>query len=385
MRATRSMVCSFFWLVGCASIAANVRSCTVYDPPSWSPDSQRLAFVATKGVSGEDWLPKTFAVVVYDLASNKLPQVIKSDLPLAKPCWSPDGSTIAFLQVLRGASVEEKEGLRLSIVLYDYQQRVTRELLAVASSQLPNIEQEVRDDPQQYHPLLKAPLLWTPDGKGIVYSNAEFLGVSEGEEVLSSGVYEIDLAEKEPRLLVEGAVAYGFSPDGKWLACQEAFASAVFVLSRDGNRRREVYERELEAMADLAWFADSRSVLLVEPFAPGTDDVLLRVQVESGEKEVVREKKGEVRWPACSPDGSKIAFCSVPPTGAKGNAVIVLDLKTGLERVVSAGPKAGVENLAPVWSPDRKWIAFRVSKLGWRGSSEHLRITSCDGKEVRMR
>jgi dipeptidyl aminopeptidase/acylaminoacyl peptidase len=61
----------------------------------WAPDSDRLAYTASKG-NGDDnwWIAQLFTI---SASSGEVRQVHKPDLQIANPRWSPDGSQIAFI------------------------------------------------------------------------------------------------------------------------------------------------------------------------------------------------------------------------------------------------------------------------------------------------
>jgi dipeptidyl aminopeptidase/acylaminoacyl peptidase len=61
----------------------------------WAPDSDRLAYTASKGNGDNNW----WIAQLYTIsgASGEVRQVYKPDLQIADPRWSPDGSQIAFI------------------------------------------------------------------------------------------------------------------------------------------------------------------------------------------------------------------------------------------------------------------------------------------------
>jgi len=61
----------------------------------WAPDSDRLAYTASKGNGDNNWwIAQLFTV---SSASGEVRQVHKPDLQIANPRWSPDGNQIAFI------------------------------------------------------------------------------------------------------------------------------------------------------------------------------------------------------------------------------------------------------------------------------------------------
>jgi Tol biopolymer transport system component len=77
------------------------------------------------------------------------------------------------------------------------------------------------------------------------------------------------------------------------------------------------------------------------------------------ELEVVGDQ-GEVRTPAISPQGDRIAFTMDDPRTGTSD-IWVRDLARGTNSRLTFGPP---DHIAPVWSPDGKWIAYRLSRNG---------------------
>jgi Tol biopolymer transport system component len=87
--------------------------------------------------------------------------------------------------------------------------------------------------------------------------------------------------------------------------------------------------------------------------------------------------RGEIRDPAFSPDGSRIAFSWKPP-GAARFQLAVIGRGGGMPRVLGNG---GVSSVGPVWSPDGKQICFAFQGFGENG----LYMTALrDGTEHRV-
>ena len=61
----------------------------------WAPDSDRLAYTASKGNGDNNWwIAQLFTI---SSASGEIRQVYKPELQIANPRWSPDGNQIAFI------------------------------------------------------------------------------------------------------------------------------------------------------------------------------------------------------------------------------------------------------------------------------------------------
>jgi Tol biopolymer transport system component len=76
--------------------------------------------------------------------------------------------------------------------------------------------------------------------------------------------------------------------------------------------------------------------------------------------------------PAFSPDGTLVAFWSAPssaadPSSVPASLVVVNADGTGGRRVVVRDPGVNVQDLAPRWSPDSKFLAFAVANPTGQG------------------
>ena len=82
--------------------SGNVRQCSPADmyvyEYDWSPDSKSFAIVAAHGAGDSNW----YVARLYTLgfAEAKLTEVYKPHWQIADPRWSPDGSSIAFIEGL---------------------------------------------------------------------------------------------------------------------------------------------------------------------------------------------------------------------------------------------------------------------------------------------
>jgi dipeptidyl aminopeptidase/acylaminoacyl peptidase len=82
--------------------SGNVRQCSPADmyvyEYDWSPDSKNFAIIAAHGAGDSNW----YVAELYTLAlsDTNLKRVYKPHWQIAKPSWSPDGNSIAFIEGL---------------------------------------------------------------------------------------------------------------------------------------------------------------------------------------------------------------------------------------------------------------------------------------------
>ncbi len=164
-------------------------------PPVWSPDSQRLAYIA---IEGEDpWSPE-FGIWTTGL-DHREPVRITDALSL--PTWSPDGEELAFVSVLGG------------------------EVVVHATNPDGTEHREVWRGAGGY-----GQVYWSPDGSEILVATVR--------------AYLISADGSEQRALSHGRqiVRAAWSPDGTKIAIRDSFG--ISIVSRDGTDPRVLAEAD---------------------------------------------------------------------------------------------------------------------------------------------
>ncbi|HEY7795433.1 MAG TPA: S9 family peptidase [Gaiellaceae bacterium] len=264
--------------------------------PRWSPDGDRLAFVAKRG--GDD-AHRQLYVMPADGGEPVCLTDLKEDV--GEPAWSPDGTKLAFSARVPDAEYEEEDErkrrprrfkrlqFKLDSVGWTGDRR--RHLYVVPADGSGEATQVTDGDFEDSRPT------WTPDGKSIAFASAR----SENWDIeLLGDIYVVPAEGGEPTRLTAGDsnhYAASYSPDGKWLAVKWDPGGYDFprhvqiaVVDAETGRDRRVLTPSLDRTCDPypelrepIWDGDS----IVFGIEDGGDVHLYRVSPEGGEPELV--------------------------------------------------------------------------------------------------
>src|SRR5581483_3179640 len=158
--------------------------------PAWSPNGQWLAYHSK--IKGGIWLVSALGGQPRKLTDFG-----------ARAAWSPDGSHIAFQSADSGAAAAMEFGASLDSTIWT---------VAVSDGTLKQLTRP--DKPTQYGPLGHSGPQWSPDGKRIIFTNAD-------------GIWSVDASGGGVSPVLIDVFAYDaiYSPDGR----------TIFFASGDGE------------------------------------------------------------------------------------------------------------------------------------------------------
>jgi Tol biopolymer transport system component/predicted Ser/Thr protein kinase len=322
--------------------AALVTSQLTFSPaveewPSWSPDGERLVYVAEAG-----GVKKLFTRA---LAGGSAAQITQGPGDDIQPAWSPDGRAIAFVRAnlpsgrLAPGDVLGYYGVGGDIHVLDLASGQTTEVITDAFN--PSFAPD--GSRIAFDALLAGPRrIWITDARG---RNPQQLTTDASEAVVH--------------------VAPRWSPDGKRIVYRrvEKTRGDIEMIDLD-TRETSALTSDGFSDTDPAWSPDGRHVYFSSQRGGGLN--VWRVSVadgRAGTPEQVTTGAGDDVQPSVSPDGKRLAFAVLgldsdlwrmpldPATGTPAGEPEALIATT---RADSRG----------AWSPDGTTIAFNSDRLG---------------------
>jgi len=360
--------------------------------PAFSPDGNQVAF----SWDGEKQDNFDIYLRLVGAGMGRL-RITTDPAPDYSPAFSPDGRTIAFLR--------DVSANRAAVCLVSALGGTERRLVEIEN--LPAFRAAR---------IVGRYLTWTPDGKWLVVSYPAAPGVKR-----SFGLFLLSIDSGAMRPLTSPQIGDpadhdpAFSPDGKSLGFIRGPLNArdVYVLPLTGDYRpaRDAKRITFDSrwVNGIAWTPDGQEIIYSSGWM--VDQALWRVSAsgsgpprrvnwvgERGYLPAISRRGGRLAYqsyyenkdlwrldlaapgvaagkpvkliastqseevPAYSPDGRRIAFCSM---GSGSYEIWVADADGGNPRAVTAFGRGST--VGPSWSPDGKRIAFGSNVEGGQG------------------
>jgi Tol biopolymer transport system component/imidazolonepropionase-like amidohydrolase len=191
----------------------------------------------------------------------------------------------------------------------------------------------------------------SPDGRHMVYATRHETATGLRVRHLQTGderwlLHPVTRDDQESRASRDTMPGYAFLPDGKSL-----------VVPIDGRIRKVDFASG--AVADVPFSAKVEA------------DIAARVYFENKIDDAPMVRVRLVRWPALSPDGSRVAFSAL-------NKLWIMDLPSGTPRRLTSSTDG---EFMPAWSPDGRHIAY----VTWSPDGGHVyRIPAAGGSPQRL-
>ncbi len=320
--------------------------------PSFSPDGNEIVF---------DWNGQTldnWDIYRKQIGSEELLRLTDHPDIDMHPIWSPDGVQIAFLR-------DSATGTAIYTV----------SALGGKERKLLDLKTPVRW-PEPGRP--RQGLSWSPDGKGLAFSDRDFVGDPFKVLLLSMRTLKTRPLSSPPGDFY-GDLWPVFSPDGKSLAFarnSESLIGDVWVQPVSGGEAARVTSENFGPITGLTWTADARTILLSAWLAG--ERLLWRISVPEGTSARYATAADTVRYPSISIQGNRLAYTQENRT--QTNIWRLPGPKaTGSVRLPEQLIKSSRRDSNPDFSPDGSKIAFQSNRTG----NNNIWVCDSDGSNAR--
>lgn len=215
--------------------------------PVWSPVSNTLAYVSSRGLSTSDFRYPSSQLKLYDVERDAVTELTSGQHQDLHPAWAPDGKSVVFLS--------DRDGIQGQYNLW------TVELETGEMTQLTTyggVDSDVYWD---------SPPDWSPDGKQIIFSMAS----SSKDEVFQRQIFLRNESGDIRRLWVDSQWQDEnpvWSPDGRQFAflSRRSGDGEIWLYSIDSGKFTQLTTRESDGSlvsygkASLAWSPDGEKL-----------------------------------------------------------------------------------------------------------------------------
>jgi len=278
-------------------LTAGDKSC---HSPKWSPDGKWLAFTSSRNGKSNIWL------IHPDGGEGR--RLTDVETGVSSYAWSPDGSRIAFIErdPVTQDEIAHKDDARYVDKDFKYNHIYTI-----------NVDPEAVEKPTpvritkgDFHVTY---LVWSPDGKSIVFSHQPTPSINHWR---FADISIVSAEGGEPRVLAGGQGADSsprFSPDGKTIAFVSArgdlgwaWHGRLCLMSVSGGEVTELPETVDDSPRPIEWAPDGSGIYYFE--VDRTNRHLFFMPINGGEPRVVNALPGVCVSADISHDGSLVVF-----------------------------------------------------------------------------
>jgi TolB protein len=315
-----------------------------YDPPVWSPQSDRIAFAAQHG---ENW-----DIYQVNVDGTVLTQLTDSPELDRDPDWSPDGKSIVFVSYRDRGYKDNQKPEDCCGDIY---------VIQVDSLKITRLTQD------GYFP--SSPR-WSPDGKQIVFISQDEIYLMNADG--SKKTKLVSHRDRNGKIVLNSSPVW--SPDGKKIA----FSSpGLSVINTDGSDRIDL-AGDFDDYS-LSWSPDSQKIVYYRTKMAGNAKNIQAVSQGIWIADVQGSSKPKKLADGSDPtwlrNTQKIAFtckANKPENKAKTSEICLLDPDgSNLTKLEANG--SGF-----TWSPNGRKIAFNYSQ----NDTDRIYVMNSDGSGV---
>ena len=309
--------------------------------PAWSPDGSKIAFDSDREWDGLHYDE------IYVMNANGTGQTRLTETPGAfdvGPAWSPDGSKIAFggaWEANADIYVMKGDGSGRTRLTYPPGQNVE-----------PDWAPPTPKTGQMYN--CPRPGLWSIPAwqrTNVVDTGEALDGVDTGEALATCG---------------EGAVDAAYALDAvsqKW--------QGYFPGHPELSKKETVQANEGLILHGMATAVARR--IAFTSYRDGNGEIYVMNADGTGQTRITYNYPSDDISPAWSPDGTKIAFASLPYPYANSTAeIFVMNANGSMQANLTNYP---ADDFSPAWSPDGTKIAFTSDRDG----NDNIYVMNADG------